>query len=215
MNWTIIVPGTFLILYGLGLYLWNKRINWRATTATSQQIKYLHYLLLVLTIFSGVLSIIDDISFAGQWTTRIIIWGLLISGFTIYPITDWTERPKIEKYYFRLFSFVPIFTAGFALVPFLGLVVVISLLGRLIEPVKKVYYESNNLRVQSTFIGVMGPPRLDIIEKKGLFDVRLNKSHTGAADIDSIRIDQETSKTLVILYYDKEPFDTVKIKKVD
>gem|GEM_PF-4680891 len=29
MSWIIIVLVTFIILYGLGLYFWNRKVSWR------------------------------------------------------------------------------------------------------------------------------------------------------------------------------------------
>lgn len=187
----------------------------------SKRIKYSHYILATLTIIAGALIIIDDISFSGQWTTRIIVIGFLLSGVAIHPLSDWTGKPKIEKNYFRLFSFLPILTAGFSMIPFLGVVLLLSLFGRLTEPVKDIYYEDSSLRVQSTFIGVLGPPRLEIFQKQGLFEVRINKSHRSAADIDSVRVDKTHDSTLVIVYIEryeqkgKFDADTIKLKRVE
>ena len=169
--------------------------------------------MLVLTIIAGLLNIIDDISFTGQWTTRGILIGVLLSGILMYPFSDWIGKAKFEKNYFRLFSFLPVLTAGFLMIPFLGVVVGFSFFFRLTEPVDKIYFEDNKLRVQSTFTGVLAPPRLDVIEKKGRFEFRLNKSHRSAAGIDSISVDQRTDKTFVILYNEQEMLDTVKAKK--
>jgi hypothetical protein len=214
MSWIIIVPGTFIIIYGLGIYLWDKRVTLRISKGISRRLNYLHYSLVTLTIIAVFLNIIDDISFSGQWTTRTIIFGLLFTGILIYPLTNWKGKTKFEKYYFRLFSLLPIVTAVFSLIPFLGMVIVVSLVGQLVDPVGKIYYEDNKLRVQSTFIGVLGPLRLDVIEKNGFLERRLNKSHRGA-DMDSVSINKMTDKTLVLLYYEQEVKDTIKVKKIE
>lgn len=215
MSYTILISGTFIILYGLGLYLWSKKVSWRLNNDFLKWIKYSHYTLFALTFTAALLIIVGDISFSGQWTTRIVVVGFLLSGIIIYPLSDWTNKSKLEKNYFRGFSFLPLLTAGSSLIPFFGVVFVFSLFGRLTEPVKNIYYEDNKLRVQSTFIGVLGPARLDIIEKKGIFEVRLNKSHRSAADIDSISIGQTADKTLVLLHYEKVTVDTIKVKRVE
>jgi hypothetical protein len=221
MSWINIVSGTFIILYGLGSYFWNRKVGWRLNEKTSKWLRYSHYFLTTLTILAGLLIIIDDISFRGKWTTRIILIGFLLTGCIIYPLTNWADKSKIEKNYFRLLSFLPTLTAGFAMIPFLGGVLLLSLFGRLTEPVKDIYYEDSKLRVQSTFIGVLGPPRLEIFQKQGLFEIRLNKSHRSAADIDSVRVDKNRDATLVIVYNErfeqKGEFDadTIKVKRVE
>jgi hypothetical protein len=215
MSYTILISAPFIILYGLALYLWNKRVNWRLDNELARRIRYSHYALFVLTFTALLLNIVGDISFRGQWTTRIIVVGFLLSGIVIYPLSDWTNKSKLQKNYFRLFSFLPLLTAGFSLIPFLGVVVVFSVFGRLTEPVTDIYYDDSKLRVQSTFIGVLGPARLDVLEKKGIFELRLNKSHRSAADIDSVSIDQTPDKTLIVLYSEKEKVDTIKVKRVE
>jgi hypothetical protein len=214
----IMVPAIVMLLYGAGIYFWRRKVRWRLKERSSQHLMYAHYAFASTTIAAGLLILIGDISFSGQWTTRIILVGFLLSGIIIHPLSDWSGKNPIEKNYFRVFSLLPIVTAGISLIPFLGLVLILSLFGRLIEPVKDIYYEDSSLRVQSTFIGVLGPPRLDIVKKKGLFEVRVNKAYRSAADIDSVRIVKKSDETLVIVYnlpYDLKngvDADTLEIK---
>lgn len=215
MSWTIIVSGPFLILYGLGLYLWDKKVSWRLPNNLSKGIKHIHYSLLILTVIGILLYLIDNITYRGQWTTRFIVTGLLLSGIFVYPLNNWKDETKREKIYFKLFSYLPILTAGLSMIPFLGLVIVYSSFFRLVYPVDKVYYEDSKLLVQSNFTGVLAPPSIQIFEKKGLFETLLNKDHRSAADIDSVTIDQITDETLVILYSKQEAVDTIKIRKVE
>jgi hypothetical protein len=210
----MIISIVFIIIYAFGIYFWNKNVSWRLNERAAGQIKYFHYALASLTILSLVLTIIDGTSFRGQWTTRIIIIGFLITGIFIFPLTNWTSKHKLEKYYFRVFSFLPILTAAFAMIPFLGIVIVLSAFGQLIDPVKQIYFEDNEFRVQSTFTGVLAPPRLDIIQKGRILEKRLNKPHRSAADIDSVSIRQGTDNKLVFLYYGNEIQDTLKIQYI-
>lgn len=204
----------------MGIYFWNRKVSWRLNERISMWIKYAHYILTALSILSAVLIIVDDISFSGQWTTRIILLGFLLSGVTIYPLCDWTDKSKIEKIYFRIFSFLPILTAALSMIPFLGELMLLSIYFRFTEHVKDIYYEDSKLRVQSTFIGVLAPPRLDIFQKNGLFKIRVNKSQRSAFDIDSVKVDKSADDTFVIIYnqgYDqnnKGDADTIKLKRV-
>ena len=77
---------------------------------------------------------------------------------------------KVEKYYFTFLSFFPILFFGLVLIPMIGLIIVVSLIGQLFNPVDKIYYEDNKLRIQSSFVGVMAPPRIKVYKKFGIFE---------------------------------------------
>ena len=83
------------------------------------------------------------------------------------------------------------------------MVTLLSLFGQLTEPVKNIYYEDNELRVQSTFVGVLGPPRLDVFQKIGLFEIRVHKLCWSAADIDSVRVEKSVAGSLVMIYHER------------
>jgi len=221
MRQITVVTVLFIILYGLAIYFWSVRINWRLNNKFSKWLTYLHYTLTGLLIIEGLLTIIDDISFSGQWTSRVVIVGFLLSGVIIYPFSNWVGKSAIEKNYFRLFSFSPILTAGIFMIPSLGRVLLLSLFGLLTEPVQNIYYEDNKLRIQSTFIGVLGPPRLEIFKKKGLFEVRGINFHRNAFGIDSIRVEKSEQEIFVKIYnklYEQKgalDVDTVRFKRVE
>jgi hypothetical protein len=165
-----------------------------------------------------ILELLGSLSFTGQWTTRIIIIAFLISGILIYPLTNWINKTKIEKYYFHTFSWFPILTGMIALIPFLGVVIVISVLGQLTDPVEKIYYEDEKIIVQSSFAGVLGPPDLLIYEKKGLLKKRLNDSYKierYASDVSMVKVSNEKENTLIIIIDENRIMDTLKIKRLN
>ncbi len=215
--WTIWLPAAISILYGLGLYLWTKKVRWRLSEKKAQKLRYLHYALLSLTVLSAALVIVDDISYAGQWTTRAIIIGFLISGSLIYPICSWIDKPARERIYFRLFSFLPIVTSGLIVIPFWGVAIILSLCASLISPYDKILYEDKKLRVQSTFYGALSPPILDVVEKRGLVERRLNVERTSAweGEIDSVRIMYGADSTMVELFYQSGGRRVLKVKKIE
>jgi hypothetical protein len=205
-----------LILYGLGLYLWNKRNIWRLDQRLSNGIKYFHWSLTLLVVISIVLNWSDNISFSGRWTTRIIVIGFLLSGILIYPLTNRTERLKIERYYFKLFSFLPTITGFLLIIPFTGGLLFNTLFGQLMYPVYKVYLDSDKLRVQSSYIGPFWPAGIFVYEKKGLFEKQLVNSPISDLFIDSVGTEQHQNETLIILYNKEEGLqDTLRFKKIE
>lgn len=126
-------------------------------------------------------------------------------------LSDKMVMNKIEKIYFRIFSFLPVFTAGFLYIPFLGVVLVFSLFGQLISPADKIYFQDNKLRIQSSFVGVLGSPRLDIFEKKGIFEKHYLQDDYRAAHYDSIKVHYDIDSTRIILYPNHEYDDSIRI----
>src|SRR5438105_3603022 len=129
-----------LIIYGLGIYLWNKKITRRLNERVSRRVIQFHYVLICFVVVSLILNWVDNLSFAGQWTTRVIIIGFLLSGFFIYPLSRWAEKFKIEKFYFRLFSYLPTIFGFVLLIPFAGPLVFSTSIGQLLNPVCKIYF---------------------------------------------------------------------------
>ncbi|MBX2913985.1 MAG: hypothetical protein KF856_01805 [Cyclobacteriaceae bacterium] len=159
MSSIFIYSGAFILIYGLIIYIWNKKVEWRAGLKFSKKIKSFHYSLLLFTAIITILNAFFSITFIGYWTPRIIILGFLLSGVIAFPIIKWNSESSFEKYYFRLFSFLPFAIAGISMVQFLGTVITLSLYYRLVNPYEKIYYQDKNLRVQSTFTGVLAPLR--------------------------------------------------------
>lgn len=206
----MIFSGGFIVLYSVLLYLWNRKIKASFNQQTSKRVRLLHYCLLITIISISLLNLISDITLAGQWTTRIIIVVFLISGLIASLITPRAGERFIQKIYFRFFLVLPLILAAFSMLQFIGTVVVLSLYFRLTKPYEKIFFENENLRVQSTFTGMLAPLRLDIIERNYLFERKLNKVHQ-IADIDSVRVQTDGSRTLVLLY-ESNNIDTLQVK---
>ncbi len=195
---------------------------WRLNLTTSKAIKNIHYISLSICILILVLYSSFDLGLRGLWTTRCIIILTLFSGIFFSFFTNKHITSKIENWYFKLFSFLPILAACLLLVPFLGIVIVISFFGQLIGPVKEIFFEDKNLRIQASFVSVLAPPRTEIFEKKFIFEQKLKKPDFGANEIDSIKVSYDKDSTRVIFFglynYDEEQKGTPKIislKRID
>lgn len=203
-----IITILFIIAYTLGFFYWDRKISWRLSLQISSLIKILHYLGLFICITIGISYNFHEIGLKGLWTTRIIIIFTLLTGIFFIFSADKTSIRRFEKWYFKLFSFLPILIAGALFVPFLGVVIVLSLFGQLASPAEEIYFEDDKLRIQSSFVGVLGPPRLDIFEKKLLFEIHLKRTDFWANEIDSIKVSYDSDSTRVIAYglydYDEE-----------
>jgi hypothetical protein len=195
---TAIISIIFIFIYSASLYLWVKKTTFRLSLKGSQYIKWLHYVFLLLTLFSITMHYAFDLELRGVWTTRIIIFGLLTTGILFYPFAVKKSISTLEKIYFMVFSCLPIVVAGILLIPFLGTVIILSLWGQLTCPVSKIHYEDKNIRIQSSFSELLGPSRLDIIEKKGLFEKSYFQSITHDTHFDSLSVSYDKDATRVM-----------------
>jgi hypothetical protein len=107
---------------------------------------------------------------------------------------------KMEKVYFKLFSFLPTLTGVILFIPILGVVIVVSLFGNLIEPVNKIYFEDEHLRIQSSFTGVLVPHRLEIFAKNSIFEKLIYSPNFHSNDLDSITVSYDSDSTRIFVY---------------
>jgi hypothetical protein len=176
------------------------KVTWRFSLASSRAIKHVHYSGGAICFAVAVLFEFLNTGLAGLWTTRIILLVTVATGVVFKFIGQSQALNKFENLYFSLFAFLPAMIAGILLVPFLGIAMVISLFGQLVEPAKNIYFEDDKLRVQSTFVGVLGPARIDIYEKKWPFEKRLKRADFSESEIDSIQVSYDTDSTRVTAY---------------
>jgi hypothetical protein len=206
-----LLTGIFIILYIYGLFQWNKKVKWRLNPLVSKIIKYVHFFTLLISLSILVLNLQLDLGLRGLWTTRIIIITVLITGIFFIFLSNKSILNRFEKFYFKCFSFSPIVIAGTLLIPFIGVVMVVSLFGQLTSPANKIYYQDKNLRIQSSFLGVLGPPRLDIYEKENIFEKHLYRSDSYAGEFDSLKVKYDIDSTRVIFYRPSEINDSFMI----
>jgi hypothetical protein len=211
---TAILSIIFILIYSTGLYLWLKKTDFRLSVKGSRSVKGLHYGFLFLTLFLVLLNHFMDLDLRGIWTSRLIIFGLITTGILFYPFAQKKDLFLPEKIYFITFSCLPMIAAGVLLVPFIGTIIILSLWGQLTCPVSKIHYEDKNLRIQSSFAGLLGPSQLDIIEKKGLFEKSHYQSITHDKHFDSLKVSYDADATRILLKSTNqfvEPEQTIEI----
>lgn len=190
----------FLIIagsYAYSLRFWKKN-QFRFSAFKSRCLKYLHYFTLVLSLSFAFL----DYSLRGIWTTQIVILISIFIGVFYNLIAQKSVLNKVEKYYFTFLSFFPILFFGLVLIPMAGFIIVVSLIGQLFNPVDKIYYEDNKLRIQSSFVEVMAPPRIKVYKKNGIFEKEYKDENLNFEDIDSIKVNYKNDTANMYIWYE-------------
>jgi hypothetical protein len=196
----IVLTIAFILTYTYGLFRWDKYVAWRLNSKVSKTLKYVHYLTLFVALTIACTYSQFGIGLRGLWTTRTFLIIALLTGVFFNFVTDKTILNKIEKIYFKVFSFLPTATGVILCIPFLGVVIVISLLGRIIEPANTIYYEDQNLRIQSSFRGVLAPKQIDLFAKKTFYEKCLYVPDFYCGDNDSIAVHYDNDSTRIFLY---------------
>ncbi len=189
----LIIAGT----YAYSLKFWKKN-PFRFSEFVSTCLKYLHYFTLGLSLS----FVFVDYSLRGIWTTQVVIIISIFIGIFYNLIAQKPVLNKVEKYYFTFLSFLPILFFGFVIIPMIGFIIVVSLIGQLFNPVDKIYYEDNKLRVQSSFVGVLAPPRIKVYKKFGIFEKEYKDENLNFEDIDSLKVDYKNDTANLYIWYD-------------
>ncbi len=212
---TYIFIGVFIIIYIYGLLSWDKKVRWRLKPKISKAIKYLHFATLLVCLTVLFLYSNFNLGLRGLWTTRVFIIVTLLTGIFFIIISDKTINSKLERIYFEVFSYLPIITGFFLYIPFLGIVLTVSLFGQLTSPADKIYYDDKAIRVQSSFVGILGPPVIDIFQKKGILEKHIYHTNFSTYDIDSLQIHYDSDSTRIVFYSSSEFQDNKKVICLD
>lgn len=196
----IVLTIAFTAIYTFILLRWNKVVSWRLSSKVTNAIKHIHYLALFVSMAIAFTYSQFGIGLRGLWTTRSIIIIVLVTGIFFYFVANKTALQKTEKIYFKLFSFIPTLIGIILCIPFLGVIIVVSLLGRLIEPANNIYYQDKHLRIQSAFTGVLAPPRVDIYTKHGIFEKHIYRPDFYGYEFDSISVRYDPDSTRIIVH---------------
>jgi hypothetical protein len=190
----------FLIIAFSYLYsfkFWKKN-KFRFSEFSSRYLKYLHYFTLLLSVS----FLFIDYSLRGIWTSQIVIIFSIFSGVFYNLIAQKSVLNKVEKYYFSFFSIFPILFFGLVLIPMIGFIIIISSIGQLFNPVDKIYFEDNKLRVQRSFVGVMAPPKIKVYKKFGIFEKQYKDENFNFEEIDSIKVEYINDVANLKIWYE-------------
>lgn len=203
------------IAYTLALYYWNKKVTWRINEKLSFSLKRAHFFGVFFCLLAAFLWCNFNLKLQGFWTIRIIISITLLTGLLIYPMTKKILFSKIEQWYFKLFAYLPVFSAVLTLiVPFIGIILSLSLLGRLVLQ-NEIHYEDKYLKVQSTFQGILTGSKLDVFEKHFCLEKRLEIEYYSSNFIDSVHVLYELDSIRLKLYQEDKLSETLSLKHIE
>lgn len=199
-----VVSILLLILYAFKIKDWKKN-DYRLNQELSIYLKYLHYFTITITI----ILLILELQIRGIWTGRIVTFIALLSGIFYNLFAQKSVLNKLEKTYFSFLSILPLIFPFFLLIPLFGMVIIFSTIGRLFSPYDKIHYEDKNLRIQTSFVSVLAPPKI-LVYKKGLFFEREVKNLDFPEEIDSLKVNYK--KDSIYIHYWETNYDNQVVK---
>ena len=199
-----VVSILFLILYAFKIKDWKKN-DYRLNQELSIYLKYLHYLTITITI----VLLILELQIKGIWTGRIVTFIALLSGIFYNLFAQKSVLNELEKTYFSFLSILPLIFPLFLLIPLFGMVIIFSTIGRLFSPYDKIHYDDKNLRIQTSFVGVLAPPKI-LVYKKGFFFEKEVENLNFPEKIDSLKV--EYKKDSIYIHYWETNYDNQVVK---
>ncbi len=199
-----VVSILLLILYAFKIKDWKKN-DYRLNQELSNYLKYLHYLTITITI----VLLILELQIKGIWTGRIVTFIALLSGIFYNLFAQKSVLNELEKTYFSFLSILPLIFPLFLLIPLFGMVIIFSTIGRLFSPYDKIHYDDKNLRIQTSFVGVLAPPKI-LVYKKGLFFEKEVENLNFPEEIDSLKV--EYKKDSIYIHYWETNYDNQVVK---
>ena len=199
-----VVSILLLILYAFKIKDWKKN-DYRLNQELSIYLKYLHYLTITITI----VLLILELQIKGIWTGRIVTFIALLSGIFYNLFAQKSVLNELEKTYFSFLSILPLIFPLFLLIPLFGMVIIFSTIGRLFFPYDKIHYDDKNLRIQTSFVGVLAPPKI-LVYKKGLFFEKEVENLNFPEEIDSLKV--EYKKDSIYIHYWETNYDNQVVK---
>lgn len=189
----------FIGMYILLLYLLKKKLKYHFGPKVSLFFKRVHYVGILFCLILWISNTYYAIDLRGIWTSRIFILTTIISGFLISFFSNKSTKNILDSIYFNLLTGIPILVGGFLLIPFVGAIVVFSLIIQLLNPIDRLYYNDHHLRVQATPSGPMVQARLEVFQKQFIIEKR-TKTDEYVQDIDSVNVLYNKDTTLIYLY---------------
>jgi hypothetical protein len=201
---------TIILIIIIGLYIatyCTRNTPNKFGQKSTRLFRQIHFGLLVLLIILGVLANYN-IYLRGYWTTKILIWFYILSAMTLFALGEKTLQKKIERIYYSMFFYFPLVAIPLLFLPYLGTGIVLGIFGHTIGDSNDIKYSDKNFRLQNTFHGFMAPPSApDLFVKRGILEYKeepLDMEYLYR--LDSIRIENELTKEITILFYDETVF---------
>lgn len=186
-----------MLAYLGGLHLLRKHFKWTFSEQPSRLFKRLHFASLLLCCLLSLSYFQYDWGFQGYWVGRLLLLLCVATGLFATFILHPAVQDRVEKWYFRIFSWIPVGVGGLLLLPFLGIVMVLSGLGQWTSPVEEVLFEDQHTKVITRFIGVLGPPHLEAYQKWGIWEKAVEIPFYFQHEVDHVWVDYEADSVVI------------------
>lgn len=196
----------FIVIYAVLYFNADKIPKQKISVRAAQILMVLHG---ITIIFSVILIWLEANGWRlrGVWSNSTILLFALLSGILFHFLAGVKNLSLSGKIYFKAFGALPLVAGSALLIPFIGIVLVLSLLFH-IFPSNDILYTDNDYTVRSAFGGVLGTPDLEISEKTFLLEHTLHyetdppNEHLGPWEIDSLKRISGSSVERFLVYPD-------------
>ncbi len=177
----------------------KKKVLGKISQRTFRLIKLGHYILLAGVLFLIIIQAEYEMSFRQEWIGKAIIICFLLSGALLYPLSERGVLKKGERIYLGSFSIIAAASPFILLIPFLGMAIFFSTLGKMfLSP--KIFYEDSAITIQSQYRGIMAPMALEVLSNRGVFRQSLaSEGGLGLDGFDSIGVRHDPDSTRIVL----------------
>ncbi len=204
----------FIFFYFFGLFYWNKNGTWRVNERISKIARITHYVGLLLCFGLIILFIYFDLILRFGWIWRVIFIITLITGIFYIFFFKKDQLKWFEKYYFILFSYFPFGVLFFVIfVPFLGFIIVLTLLFTLLSPSNIIYYEDEKFIIQEN-ISVINISA-SILEKGIIFNKLLETPQIDLSENSNLSIIKLPNQIQIITEYELHDENSEKFIQFD
>ena len=189
-----IIPFLIFRLYGFEYLRFSIKNKNRFSLIISKKIKNLHYLTTLCSLILLLIEIKFNYKINVIWIKRVFIIFSFISGILMVSFINEMSTNKIEKIYFKIFSYLPILISLIWLIPLWGLFICYSFFCTLFNPIKIVYYEQNNIKIQSSYFNPMAPAKIEVYKKGLFFSKEITLKEDKIYELDSVKVEYKNQK---------------------
>lgn len=195
-----LIPFLIIRFYGFEYLKFSKKNKSRLSLSISKIIKNLHYITFLLCLLLMLIDVKYNYIVNLIWIKRFLIIITLLSGILMNSIINKISINKVENRYFVIFSYLPIIISIIWSIPFWGLFTCYSIYSTLFNPIEKIHYEDNNLKIQSSYFNPMAPAKIEMYRKGLFFNKTIKMKEDRIYDIDSIKVQYKNDKTKILFY---------------
>lgn len=158
----------------------------------------MHYIALLFCVLMIVLYNAYDLLLYGSWTIPVFVIIMFFTGVFYHLFSANVYANKADRLYFTGFSRLPFLSLLMIFFPFLGLVIVVSLVGGFMVP-ETTYYSDDKIVIQSQANGALAAKTIRILIRKRVFN-EIVYSDKSEYNTDSITVDYSKQDANIYFY---------------